>query len=83
MSGINQSQKAKNERRRIKAKGEAEKIYEFTLAEAERFAETSNDLVSLIMVANLKYNGFYACKIDGVKVYFERIRKTLPSTAQN
>ena len=73
MSGINQSNRNKNELRRRNAKAKADKIQKFTLAEAERFAETSNSLMSLIMVANLKHNGFYTCKIDGVKVYFERI----------
>lgn len=69
-SGIGKSQRNARAKRRDDAKAQADKIYRFTLSEAEAYAEAANDLVSLIMVANLKYNGWYACKIDGVKIFF-------------
>ena len=72
MSGINQSQENARARKREKARDEADKVYAFTLKEAEKYAETSNDLMSLIMLANLKFNGWYACKVDGVKIFFIR-----------
>ena len=77
MSNSNRLNKSKEDaraKRADNAKAQADRIYKFTLMEAEKFAEASNDLMSLIMVANLKYNGWYACRIDGVKVYFQRIR---------
>jgi len=83
MSDLNKSQENAKAKKKDNAKAQAEKIYEFTLPEAEAYAKAANDLVSLIMVANLKYNGWYACKIDGVRIFFERVRKTLPSTPHN
>ncbi len=62
-----------SELRKLNAKEIADKIYYFSIDEAEKFAKSANDLVSLIMLANLKHNGWYSCKIDGVKVYFEKI----------
>ena len=73
MSGLNKSEENAKATKREKAKAKADKIYAFTLKEAEEFAEVSDDLVSLIMVANLKFNGWYACKVDGVRIFFQRV----------
>lgn len=73
MSGLNKSKENARANKRENAKAQADKIYEFTIPEAEAYAKTANSLLSLIMVANLKFNGWYACKVDGIKVFFDEV----------
>ena len=78
MSNSNKLNKSKENARAKKkdnAKAQADRLYEFTLPEAEAYAEVEGSILGLIMVANLKFNGWYACKVDGVKVFFEKVEK--------
>ena len=71
--GLNKSQENARASKKANAKAQADKIQQFTLEEAEAYSKTANDLLSLIMLANLKFNGWYACKVNGVKIFFERV----------
>lgn len=53
-------------------KADADTTHTFsTLKEAQDFGKACGGWLGRILPVQLEYNGWYACKIEGVKTFFE------------